>query len=72
MNAASIARNMKVLQSTGWQTTTLTEVKNRADVIVCFGDVVAHNPRFFERFIQQDGMFIGANKREVIFIGENI
>lgn len=73
MNAQSMARNMKVLQSTGWQTTTLTEVKNRADVIVCVGsDIVSHNPRFFERFIAQDGMFIGAKQREIIFIGENI
>lgn len=73
MNAISIQRNLRVLQSTGWQTTTLTEVKNRADVMVCIGtDIVTHNPRFFERFIQQDGMFIGAEQREIIFIGENI
>ena len=72
-NAKSTARNMKVLQSTGWQTTTLTEVKNRADVIVCIGsDVVSHNPRFFERFINVDGMFVNAKQREVIFIGENL
>jgi len=73
MNAQSMARNMRVLQSAGWQTTTLAEVKNRADVIVCIGtDIVLHNPRFFERFIQQDGMFIDAKQREIIFIGENI
>ena len=73
MNATSSQRNLRVLQSTGWQITTLTEVKNRADVMVCIGtDVVTHNPRFFERFIQQDGMFIGAEQREIIFIGENI
>ncbi len=73
MNAQSMARNMRVLQSAGWQTTTLTEVKNRADVIVCIGtDIVSHNPRFFERFTQQDGMFIDAKEREIIFIGENI
>jgi formylmethanofuran dehydrogenase subunit B len=72
MNAESTARNMKVLQSTGWQTTTLTEVKNRADVIVCFGDIAKHNPRFFERFVDIDGMFVKAKQREVIVIGENI
>ena len=66
MNAKSIARNLKVLQSTGWQTTTLTEVKNRADVMVCFGDVAAHNPRFFERFVDCDGMFVTAKNRQVI------
>ena len=71
MNAESTARNMKVLQSTGWQTTTLGEVKNRADVIVCFGDIAAHNPRFFERFVNVDGMFVKAKQREIIFIGEN-
>ena len=72
INAQSMARNIKVLQSTGWQTTTLTEVKNRADVIVCFGDIVTHNPRFFERFVDIDGMFVKAKQREVIFIGENL
>ena len=73
MNAQSTARNMKVLHSTGWQTTTLTEVKNRADVIVCIGtDILSHNPRFFERFVDCDGMFISAKQREIIFIGENI
>ena len=71
MNAQSMARNLKVLQSTGWQTTTLTEVKNRADVIVCFGDIKQHNPRFFERFVDIDGMFVKAKQREIIFIGEN-
>ena len=70
MNASSMARNMKVLQSTGWQTTTLTEVKNRADVIVCFGDISKHNPRFFERFVDIDGMFVQAKHRQIIVIGE--
>ena len=78
INAQSTARNMAVLQSSGWQTTTLTEVKNRADVIVCIGtDIVSHNTRFFERFIwlsrqQSDAMFTDAGKREVIYIGENL
>ena len=71
MNAASMERNMKVLQSTGWQTTTLGEVKNRADVMVCFGDIAKHHPRFFERFVDVDGMFVKAKQREIIFIGEN-
>ena len=66
-------RNTQVLQTTGWQTTTLGEVKNRADLIVCIGtDVVTHNPRFFERFVDIEGMFVGdpANPREVIYIGD--
>ncbi len=73
-NAASSQRNLNVLQSTGWQTTTMTEVKNRADVIVCIGtDVVSHNPRFFERVVwPKDAMFVDSQTREVIYIGENL
>ena len=70
INTQSMVRNMKVLQSTGWQTTTLTEVKNRADVIVCFGDISKHNPRFFERFVDINGMFVQAKDRKIIVIGE--
>jgi formylmethanofuran dehydrogenase subunit B len=70
INAQSMSRNMKVLQSTGWQTTTLGEVKNRADVIVCFGDVATHNPRFFERFVDVDGMFVTAKKRQIIMFND--
>lgn len=75
MNATTTWRNIKVLQSTGWQTTTLTEVKNRADVIVCIGtDVVKHNPRFFERIIwPKDAMFVDSQTRDIIYLGgENL
>ncbi len=74
INAKSLQRNLSVLQSTGWQTTTMTEVKNRADVIVCIGtDVVSHNPRFFERVVwPKDAMFVDSQTREVIYIGENL
>lgn len=78
LNSDSMARNMAVLQSTGWQTTSLTEVKNRADVLVCIGtDIVSHNTRFFERFIwlsqqHSDAMFTDFNEREVVYIGENL
>jgi formylmethanofuran dehydrogenase subunit B len=77
MNSQSTARNMAVLQSSGWQTTTLTEVKNRADVIVCIGtDIVSHNARFFERFVwlknQDDAMFTDAHARQIIYIGEQL
>lgn len=78
MNSQSMARNMAVLQSTGWQTTTLTEVKNRADVIVCIGtDIVSQNPRFFERFVwlnnqNSNAMFTDAHARQIIYIGEHL
>jgi len=36
-------RNFKILQTTGWTTTTLTETRNRADLIIIAGsDIRAH------------------------------
>jgi formylmethanofuran dehydrogenase subunit B len=72
INAQGSVRNLKVLQSTGWQTTTLTEVKNRADVIVCIGtDIVTHHPRFFERFVwTENALFTEPHRRQIVYIGD--
>lgn len=71
LNASSTLRNMKVLQHRGWQTTTLTEVRNRADVILMIGtDVVTHNARFFERVVWvDDAMFTDPKARKIIYLG---
>ncbi|WP_245652630.1 formylmethanofuran dehydrogenase [Methylophilus rhizosphaerae] len=71
LNASSTLRNMKVLQHRGWQTTTLTEVRNRADVILMIGtDVVTHNARFFERVVWVDeAMFTEPGARQIIYLG---
>lgn len=71
INQASLQRNVQAMQSAGWFTTTLSEVKNRADVIVCIGtDVVSHNPRFFERFVWvKDAMFTDQNARKIVYLG---
>jgi len=71
MNASSTLRNMKVLQHRGWQTTTLTEVRNRADVILMIGtDVVTHNTRFFDRVVWvDDAMFTDPVARKIIYLG---
>lgn len=71
LNASSTLRNMKVLQHKGWQTTTLTEVRNRADVILMIGtDVVSHNARFFERVVWvPEAMFTVPSARKIIYLG---
>lgn len=71
VNAESTLRNMRVLQQRGWQTTTLTEVRNRADVIVMIGtDVVSYNPRFFERVVWvPEAMFTQADARQIVYLG---
>jgi formylmethanofuran dehydrogenase subunit B len=68
-------RNFKILQSTGWITTTLTEARNRADLIIVAGsDIHKLHPRFFERIVSPpDSMFdVTAPKRTVVFIGKGL
>ncbi len=66
-------RNILVLQDTGYMTTTLTEVRNRADVIVLVGsDIESGFPRFFERVVwPAESMFsVDINQRKIIYLGK--
>lgn len=48
--ADGLFRNLRVLQDSGWMTTTLSEVRNHADVLLAIGpDPATAFPRFFER-----------------------
>ncbi|GAB6046596.1 tungsten-containing formylmethanofuran dehydrogenase subunit B [Methyloparacoccus murrellii] len=70
--SASGLRNLLVLADSGWMTTTLAEVRNRADVLVVFGtDIEALFPRFFERVIWAEETLFGGDprQRDIIFIG---
>lgn len=68
-------RNFEVLQTSGWFMSTLTEVRNRADLVIIVGsDVHTEHPRFLERVVAApDPMFLPAGgKRTVVFIGEGL
>ena len=72
MHSEAGIRNIKVLQNHGWQSTTLTEVKQRADVLlVIASDIVSHHPRFFQRILWRGEALFGDHlpEREIIFIG---
>ncbi len=70
VNADASLRNLLVLQDSGWMTTTLAEVKNRADLIVIVGtDVEKDFPRFFERHVWVDGLYVRAYERQVVYLG---
>jgi formylmethanofuran dehydrogenase subunit B len=72
MDSDSAFRNLLVLQDTGWMTTTLTEVRNRVDLLVVVGsDIEKDYPRFFERMVWNDeSMFdYDTSEREVIYLG---
>ena len=68
-------RNFKILQTSGWVMSTITEVRNRADLFIIAGsDVHKLHPRFFERIVSPpDSMFdVEAPKRTVVFIGKGL
>lgn len=70
--SGALYRNLKVLQTTGWITSTLTETRNRADLIVVVGDVPKLHPRFMERIAEPPAsMFeVTAKGRTIVFIGK--
>jgi formylmethanofuran dehydrogenase subunit B len=67
-------RNLRVLQTSGWITSTLTETRNRADLVIIAGsDVHKLHNRFFERIIcPPQSMFDDVGKRTIVFIGEGL
>lgn len=75
MHGDGMLRNILAFQDAGWMTTTLTELRNRADLMVLMGtDAVARCPRFFERLIwNKNSMFdVDTGKREIVYLGQNL
>jgi len=69
MNSAAAFRNTLALQDRGWIATTLSEIRNRVDLLVVIGDVIRRFPRFLERCLVQERMFDTSQPVEVIFLG---
>lgn len=72
MNSRGFMRNLQVIQNSGWQTCTLTEVRNRVDLLIVVAtDVVSVYPRFFERQIWNKESMFGqdTSTREVVYLG---
>ncbi len=68
-------RNFRVLQSSGWFMTTLTEARNRADLfVVVASDLHKLHPRFFERVVTPaQSMFAEPPApRHVVFLGQGL
>jgi formylmethanofuran dehydrogenase subunit B len=66
-------KNILVLQDTGYMTTTLTEVRNRVDLLIVVGsDIEKGFPRFYERMIWPQESMFGQNieSREVVYLGK--
>jgi formylmethanofuran dehydrogenase subunit B len=65
-------RNLLAMQDSGWMNTTLAELKNRCDVLLIVGtDLEGFAPRFFERYLWNEAMFVSdINNREIIYLGK--
>lgn len=75
LQGEAIARNMAVLQDRGWMTTTLSEVRNRADLIILAGvDAATVAPRFFERAVWNRDNLFGPKPldRDVVLLGRGL
>jgi formylmethanofuran dehydrogenase subunit B len=72
MNSNGFMRNIQVVQNSGWMITTLTEVRNRVDLLVIVStDIVSVFPRFFEREVWNKETLYGqdTSRREVVYLG---
>ena len=66
----AMMRNLLVLQDSGWISTTLTEVRNRADLLIVAGtDISSRFPRFFERLFGEFDALFATGEREILFLG---
>jgi formylmethanofuran dehydrogenase subunit B len=75
MNGPAAFRNQLALQEGGWIATTLSEVRNRADLVVLAGcDPARRFPRFFERCVWVEDTLFGLRpaEREVVVLGAGI
>lgn len=70
-NFNNARKNILTLQNSGWMNTTLAEIKNRCDVLLIVGvDLEGFAPRFFERYLWNEAMFLeNTSEREIIYLG---
>ncbi|MFA9461194.1 formylmethanofuran dehydrogenase subunit B [Thiohalorhabdus methylotrophus] len=72
LHGDALMNHVHTLQDSGWVTTTLTELRNRADLVVVLGTpLLEHVPRLFERFIRpEEGLFPDRlDRRRVVAVG---
>jgi formylmethanofuran dehydrogenase subunit B len=71
LNGDALFRNLRVLQDNGWFTTTFSEVRNRADLVVLLGSQsIDRFPRLLERVLHpEESLFTRPKNRKVVTLG---
>ncbi len=72
MHSEATVNNTLAMQNSGWNTTTLTEIKNRADLILAIGtDIISTHPRFLDKLVFNKESLFNKAKPEVIYLAQN-
>ncbi len=71
VNTKYLYQNISIPQRTGYMATSLTEVKNRAELIIIFGNkIFDKNPRLIEKILLPKNSLITKKiKKEIILVG---
>jgi len=74
MHGQALSNNYRVLQSRGWMTTTLTEIRNRADLVLFVGTDAGNYHRFYERAIWPDETMFDPKpqERQLVYLGNGL
>ena len=72
INSKFLYQNIGIVQRTGYMATSLTETKNRGDVIIVFGNnILNKTPRLIEKVLApSNSLCTSAKNKKIIFIGE--
>lgn len=73
MNGRGVLKNQRVMQRTGWFTTTLSEIRNRADLVVIIDDRILDDyPRLIDRVLRPADALLPTRtaKRQIIAIND--
>ena len=71
INSKNLFQNLNLMQRSGYMATSLTEIKNRADVIIVFGNkIFEKSPRLLDKVLQsKNSLCTDVRKKEIILVG---
>ena len=67
-----IMRNVLAMSDKGWIMSTLTEIKNRADLVIFVGTDATEHSRFHERVLWSDSLFVKQADLDVVYLGKKL
>ena len=68
-----IMRNVLAMSDKGWIMSTLTEIKNRADLVIFVGTDATEHSRFHERILwSDDALFVDPAERDLVYLGKKL